>query len=469
MKVRCIQYSLTRNKLTSLFIALSLISHYSLANANAVDFSDSQPPIIKEVTVDSPRQVTRGVPGQYSVSVTMLDDKNESFMKNGGFYFPSGDYLNFVCFNGRISTTVSRDASGVTTTQKFVCEWTPFNLKAGVGRIGNFEFEDKAGNKGKSNVVADSTNSLSILEPAVTPPQNAPTDVKINWNGSAHFLSWSQTDNPSWLPTLRFQVEWSNDGKNWKSATGSMEKRFQIDLPIGSTIFARVASNNYFGLSTFAETGPFKAPEAGLFPRFGIVTRNSKGFSFQISNYDSQYTWIASSTTGTATVSSSGLVSVTGIDFGKSALVTIRTQRDGFENAASNISGSALNEGLIPRFGNASSTTDSVSIPVINYDPSFIWTVKSSSGSASISFNGQISVRGLAAGAAVNVDVGSSREGYETQSSSVTVNTLTPFTSPTPQSNGQSSKLRTITCVKGKQTKKVTGLNPKCPKGFRLR
>jgi hypothetical protein len=41
-----------------------------------------------------------------------------------------------------------------------------------------------------------------------------------------------------------------------------------------------------------------------------------------------------------------------------------------------------------------------------------------------------------------------------------------PSPSPTPVVK-QASKKSTITCVKGKLTKKVTGVNPKCPTGYK--
>ncbi|MFM8842838.1 MAG: hypothetical protein ACKOFJ_01240, partial [Actinomycetota bacterium] len=44
-----------------------------------------------------------------------------------------------------------------------------------------------------------------------------------------------------------------------------------------------------------------------------------------------------------------------------------------------------------------------------------------------------------------------------------------PTTAASPASSPTviSSKKVTITCVKGKQTKKVSGANPKCPQGFK--
>ena len=46
--------------------------------------------------------------------------------------------------------------------------------------------------------------------------------------------------------------------------------------------------------------------------------------------------------------------------------------------------------------------------------------------------------------------------------------TLTPVSTPTPQvTNVAKSKTTTITCIKGKTTKKVTAVNPKCPSGYK--
>ena len=52
-----------------------------------------------------------------------------------------------------------------------------------------------------------------------------------------------------------------------------------------------------------------------------------------------------------------------------------------------------------------------------------------------------------------------------------TVTTVLPSQSPTPSSTANSAKTTgtksvTITCVKGKLTKKITGINPKCPTGY---
>jgi hypothetical protein len=45
--------------------------------------------------------------------------------------------------------------------------------------------------------------------------------------------------------------------------------------------------------------------------------------------------------------------------------------------------------------------------------------------------------------------------------------TPTPTPTPTPTAVPLVTKKTSITCIKGKSTKKVTALNPKCPYGYR--
>ncbi|NDE48230.1 MAG: hypothetical protein EB019_04610, partial [Actinobacteria bacterium] len=45
--------------------------------------------------------------------------------------------------------------------------------------------------------------------------------------------------------------------------------------------------------------------------------------------------------------------------------------------------------------------------------------------------------------------------------------TSTPTPTPTPTVIAPVAKKITITCIKGKTTKKVSGVNPKCPKGYK--
>ena len=82
------------------------------------------------------------------------------------------------------------------------------------------------------------------------------------------------------------------------------------------------------------------AVATGLTPTFGARTPDyySPGFRYQIANYDPAFTWSVSSTVGTATINSSGLVSVAGVGAKQSATLTVSTSRSGYTSASASVS-----------------------------------------------------------------------------------------------------------------------------------
>src|SRR5690606_26822583 len=85
------------------------------------------------------------------------------------------------------------------------------------------------------------------------------------------------------------------------------------------------------------------ALDAALAPTFGIPTRTADGYTVQLTNYDPAFTWDVAASTGTASLSSSGLVTVTGLEPGAAASVTVGTAREGHAPGGADISGTALN------------------------------------------------------------------------------------------------------------------------------
>jgi titin len=84
---------------------------------------------------------------------------------------------------------------------------------------------------------------------------------------------------------------------------------------------------------------------AALTPDFGGVVSTADGFTVQVSNYDSGFTWNVTSTVGTASIGSSGLITVAGLNSGQSSVVTVTTTRSGYESGTADISASANNAG----------------------------------------------------------------------------------------------------------------------------
>ena len=82
-----------------------------------------------------------------------------------------------------------------------------------------------------------------------------------------------------------------------------------------------------------------------LTPEFDGVVSTADGFTVQVSNYDAGYTWDVTPTAGTATISSSGLITVVGLTSGQSSVLTVSTTRSGYESGGADISGSANDTG----------------------------------------------------------------------------------------------------------------------------
>ena len=82
-----------------------------------------------------------------------------------------------------------------------------------------------------------------------------------------------------------------------------------------------------------------------LTPEFDGVVSTADGFTVQVSNYDAGFTWDVTPTAGTATISSSGLITVVGLTSGQSSVLTVSTTRSGYESGGADISGSANDTG----------------------------------------------------------------------------------------------------------------------------
>ena len=76
---------------------------------------------------------------------------------------------------------------------------------------------------------------------------------------------------------------------------------------------------------------------SGRNPTFGTATRTSDGYTLQISNYDADFTWAATSSDNRAavTISGTGLITATGLPSGVTSTVSVTTTRAGYANGSS--------------------------------------------------------------------------------------------------------------------------------------
>ena len=179
------------------------------------------------------------------------------------------------------------------------------------------------------------------------------------------------------------------------------------------------ASTNRLDYSTASASVTGTAtPETALTPVLGTPSSTATGYTVQITNYDELWVWNVSSSSGSAEVDESGLVTVLGLDPGASATLTVTSVRSRYADGVATVSGSALSgAGLLALFGLPTATADGFTVQVSNYDSAYSWTVSASSGSATISNTGLITVTGLSAGGTSTVTVGTSRTGRASGSS----------------------------------------------------
>jgi uncharacterized repeat protein (TIGR02543 family) len=169
-----------------------------------------------------------------------------------------------------------------------------------------------------------------------------------------------------------------------------------------------------------ATSSPIKSINGtALNPTFDTSTSTSNGFTLQIRNYNSAFTWSGTNSLGKATsISNTGLVTVAGVNPGTASTVTIQTTRTGYDTgtATSSSISSLTGSALTPTFGVETRTSTGFQLQISNFDSAYTWAGSNSLG-GSVSINnstGLITVSGIAPGTASTVTITTTRLGYET-------------------------------------------------------
>jgi hypothetical protein len=201
-----------------------------------------------------------------------------------------------------------------------------------------------------------------------------------------------------------------------------------------------VATNSY-GKSASSSVKNILLRDAARPPTFATPSSTVNGFTVQVSNYDVAYSWAVSTTEGSATISGSGLVTVTGLAPAQSATVTVSSTRAGYFDGTGTVGGSAMSAALTPTFATPSSTAGGFTVQVNNYDVAYGWAVSTTEGSATINNSGLVIVTGLTPAQSATVTVSSTRTGYAdgmgTVSGSAMSAALTPtFATPSSTADG---------------------------------
>ena len=221
----------------------------------------------------------------------------------------------------------------------------------------------------------------------------------------------------------------------------------QGEMKATTTHFRLTSSKVGYVSATISGSGT--SLNEGRITTFGSPVRTFDGFTIQITNYNSDWTYSATNSAGgTTQISNSGLVTVSNLEGGVTSTITVTTTREGYASASATsveVTTPAARVALIPLFGSAQPTSDGFVIPLSNYDRSYVWSVVPSKGEASIvSSSGLVIVSGLGYGEAATITVTTERSGYP--SGSATSQEVTSLLAPrVPQLSATSQTLNGFT------------------------
>lgn len=248
----------------------------------------------------------------------------------------------------------------------------------------------------------------------------------------------------------------------------------------------------------------------GWAPSVGPVTRSKDGFSFNILNFNSNYTWTYSSQWGTAGIDGNGKFTLTGLRPGQESEVVITTQSSNGAQTSSRFTERSILAAPYPveyKITKILKNSFEFMITNANSNLGLTYRFETSNGRTvsgySTSGGGFYTVGDTLESSTVVIDVFTSgygrAEGYGriigstlplpiviptptptptpvptvTPSPSATPTptpTITASSTPTPTPTLSAIRVKsTITCLKGKLAKKVTAFNPQCPIGFKKR
>jgi hypothetical protein len=199
----------------------------------------------------------------------------------------------------------------------------------------------------------------------------------------------------------------------------------QLNSRSSSTITVTTTRTGY--VTGRASVTGSKLPNAALTPTFSTPISTATGFTVNITNYNSAYTFTPTTSAGRVSVGDRHdhtiRLTLTGLAPGISATIKVTTARNGYGAGSATVTGSALLAALIPTFSTSVPTTTGFTINVTNYDPAFTFTTKTSQGHV---------VAGVASGTTlpltvqltsrsrITITVTTTRTGYATGHATVT-------------------------------------------------
>ena len=156
----------------------------------------------------------------------------------------------------------------------------------------------------------------------------------------------------------------------------------QLESRSSATITITTSRNGYV-VGRASVTGS-RLPSPGLIPTFSTPVSTATGFTVNVTNFNSAYTFTPTSSAGSVVVGEKHdhilRLAVNALAFGVSATITVTTARTGYGVGTASVTGNALLAALMPTFSTPVSTAIGFTVNVTNYDPAYKFATRTSAG-----------------------------------------------------------------------------------------
>jgi hypothetical protein len=154
-------------------------------------------------------------------------------------------------------------------------------------------------------------------------------------NGGSTILSYTATSSPGSITATITQAT-----SGTISVTGLS--------PSTSYTFTITALNSVGASSASAASNSITTYSSGISPLFTSASSYDGRFTVQIKDYDKAFTYAATSSAGQTSISSTGLITVTGLKPDQSVTVSVTSTRAGYASATGSVTGSSQVAPMLP-------------------------------------------------------------------------------------------------------------------------
>ena len=186
-----------------------------------------------------------------------------------------------------------------------------------------------------SNPVTPMETDTGITVPG--PPTGASA---IAGSGSAT-ISWVAPESNGGATITRYTVTASPGGQQCTTTGGTTCTVTGLSNDTSYTFTVTATNSAGTGAPSSPTSAVTPTETSGLIPAFDDTSSTADGFTVQVENYDANYTWTVTSSAGSASIDSNGVITVTGLAPGETATVTVTTTREGYEEGSATVEGGA--------------------------------------------------------------------------------------------------------------------------------